>query len=118
MFRERLQKIVDGVEGGVVGLLMGFDGLPVETYQSPSARVDLQGVALEFSLILGEIRQAAQTLEVGAVREVTIHAEKLTVLMRVLDQGYFLALAIEPDGNFGKGRYLLRMAAPKMTAEL
>ena len=31
---------------------------------------------------------------------------------------YFLALAITPEGNFGKGRYLMRTSAPKLIAEL
>ena len=39
-------------------------------------------------------------------------------LIRVLSETYFLALAIRPDGNFGKGRYLMRTAAPKLVAEL
>ena len=31
---------------------------------------------------------------------------------------YFLALAMTPEGNFGKGRFLMRTAVPKLLAEL
>jgi len=39
-------------------------------------------------------------------------------IIRTLGDTYFLALAMKPDGNFGKGRYLMRTAAPKIMAEL
>jgi hypothetical protein len=29
-----------------------------------------------------------------------------------------LALTLTPDGNFGKGRYLMRTAAPKLIEQL
>jgi hypothetical protein len=31
---------------------------------------------------------------------------------------YFLAVAVAPDGNLGKTRFLMRLAAPKLVAEL
>jgi len=31
---------------------------------------------------------------------------------------YFVVLALRPDGNYGKGRYALRIAAPRIRAEL
>jgi hypothetical protein len=40
------------------------------------------------------------------------------MLIRVVSPEYFVALAIRPDGNFGKGRYLLRLVAPKLQAEI
>jgi hypothetical protein len=40
------------------------------------------------------------------------------MLIRVVSSEYFVALAIRPDGNFGKGRYLLRLVAPKLQAEI
>ena len=42
----------------------------------------------------------------------------MITLIRTLGDTYFLALAIKPDGNLGKGRFLMRTAAPKLLAEL
>jgi hypothetical protein len=36
----------------------------------------------------------------------------------VLSQDYFLGLALKPEGNFGKGRFLMRMAMPDLRAGL
>ena len=40
-----------------------------------------------------------------------ICSDKLTFLLRVLDRERFFGLILTPDGNLGKGRYLMRMAA-------
>lgn len=117
-FQENLQRIVDNVEGGLAGLLMGFDGIPVQTYTRDTATMDIQTVGMEFSFILTQVRKAAEAVEIGGVHEVAIRAEKLSVIIRVLNADYFLALALTENGNFGKGRYLLRVTAPKLQAEL
>jgi predicted regulator of Ras-like GTPase activity (Roadblock/LC7/MglB family) len=118
MFRENLARMVDSVEGGVAGLLMGFDGIAVETYARPAAPIDISIVGMEFSVVLNRVREAAAVLEVGGVQEIAIRAENLSVIVRVLNADYFVALAITPGGNFGKGRYLLRITAPKLQTEL
>jgi predicted regulator of Ras-like GTPase activity (Roadblock/LC7/MglB family) len=121
MFKESLQKVVDTVEGGIASLVMGFDGIAVDAYTKPpgeSAGLDMNTVGMEFSFILTQVRKAAEILEVGALTELTLKSEKLIMIMKVLSNEYFLALAMGPEGNFGKGRYLLRLIAPKLQAEL
>ncbi len=118
MFQDNLKRLVAETDGGVAGLLMGFDGIAVEQYTAPSEGVDIQTVGMEFSFILTQVRKAAEILEVGAVQEIAIRCASLTILIRVISSEYFVALAIRPDGNFGKGRYLLRVVAPKLQAEI
>jgi len=118
MFKEPLQKVVDNVEGGIAGLVMGFDGIAVEAYTREGHKIDINTVGMEFSFILTQVRKAAEILDVGKLNEVVIKAEKLTLVIRVLNPDYFLALALAPEGNFGKGRYLMRVVAPALQAEL
>lgn len=118
MFKEPLQRIVDNVEGGIAGLVMGFDGIAVESYTREGHKMDVNTVGMEFSFILTQVKKAAEILDIGGVHEIAIRAEKLMIVIRVLNNEYFLALALSPDGNFGKGRYLMRVVAPKLQAEL
>jgi predicted regulator of Ras-like GTPase activity (Roadblock/LC7/MglB family) len=118
MFQENLKRLVQDTEGGIAGLLMGFDGIAVDSYTAPESGVDITTVGMEFSFILTQVRKAAEILEVGAVQEIAIRSEKLTILIRVVSVEYFVALAIRPEGNLGKGRYLMRVVAPKLQAEL
>ncbi len=120
MFKDALRQIVDQTEGAIAGLLMGFDGIAVESYTRGEGEHgrDVNEIGMEFSVILGSIRRAAEQLEAGQTKEVAIAAEHLTTLIRVVNDEYFLALTMRPDGNPGKGRFVLRTAAPKLMAEL
>jgi predicted regulator of Ras-like GTPase activity (Roadblock/LC7/MglB family) len=117
MFRESLEKIIDNCDGAVAGVVMGFDGIAVETI-SRDGEVDVNTISMEFSFVLGQVRKAAELLEVGGLEEVSIRSESLTFVIRVLSEDYFLGIALKPDGNFGKGRFLMRMALPELRAEL
>ena len=69
------------------------------------------------------VEQAIHVLDLarvlaGEVSEVIINTDKLTTITRPLTPQYYMVLALTPEGNHGKGRYLLRIVAPKLTAEL
>ncbi len=119
MFKQMLREVVEGTEGGVAGLLMGSDGIAVDSWsRDDNLEVDIQTVGMELSVILKDISRASQQLEVGTTREVAIQAERVTTLIRMVNDEYFVAVVIHPDGNFGKARFLLRLAAPKLLAAL
>lgn len=118
MFREVLQEVVDNTSGAVAALLMGFDGIPVERYIAGDGDMEIDAIGMEYSVILAQIRKAAESLEAGVAREVAVSAEKLTTVMRLVNDQYFVAVAIRPDGNFGKARFLLRTNAPKLARDL
>jgi len=118
MFREALREIVDKTEGGVAGLIMDSEGIAVDSYTAGDAPFDITTIGIEFGVVLGSIKRAADSLEAGKTSEVAIGTEKMITIIRTLTDTYFLALALRPDGNLGKGRYMMRTAAPKLIAEL
>lgn len=118
MFKETLRDLVEGTDGGLAGLLMDSSGIALETYSKDDAPFDINTVGIEFSVILGSIKRAAEMLEAGTTNEVAIGTDSLLTIIRTLGETYFLALTMRPDGNFGKGRYLMRTAAPKLMGEL
>jgi predicted regulator of Ras-like GTPase activity (Roadblock/LC7/MglB family) len=118
MFKEALRELVDRTDGGIAGLLMDSSGIALESYAKEGAPFDITTVGVEFSVVVGSIRRATEMLEAGEAHEVAVATDKMITLIRMLSDNYFLALAITPEGNFGKGRYLMRTAAPKLLAEL
>ena len=119
MFKEALQGVVDGTDGGLAGLLMDFEGIPVESYsRDDSSGFDIEAVGAEVSVVVKAIQRATEMLEAGETREVAFKSEKMVTLIRIINDNYFLALTLSPDGNFGKGRFLLRVTAPKLVDEL
>jgi predicted regulator of Ras-like GTPase activity (Roadblock/LC7/MglB family) len=118
MFQETLREIVEKTDGGVAGLIMDSEGIAVDSYSREDAPFDITTVGIEFGVVLGSIKRAADSLEAGNTSEIAIGTEKMITIIRTLNETYFLALALRPDGNLGKGRYLMRTAAPKLIAEL
>ena len=121
MFQAMLREVVEGTDGAIAGLLMGFDGITVDSYtrdQGTLGSDGLEALGSEYSQILGQIKQAALALELGEAREVAVSAENMTTVIRLLNESYFIALAMSPTGNLGKGRYLLRVNAPKLVESL
>ena len=118
MFQDALREIVENTDGGIASLIMDNEGIAVESYAREDAPFDINTVGIEFGVALGSIKRAAESLEVGGAQEVAIGTDKMITLIRTLGETYFLAVAIRPDGNLGKGRYLMRVAAPKFLAEL
>jgi len=118
MFKDVLRDVVERTDGGIAGLLMGFDGIPVENYVKGDVAVDVESVGMEYSVILTQIMKAAKMLDAGEAREVSIQAENLTTVIRLLNKEYFVALTMGPKANFGKGRFLLRTLTPKLLDDL
>ncbi len=118
MFQDALREIVEKTEGGVAGLIMDSEGIVLDSYARADAPFDITTVGIEYGVVLGSIKRAAESLEAGHTSEVSIGTEKMVTLIRPLSDTYFLAVALRPDGNLGKGRFLMRTAAPKLLAEL
>jgi predicted regulator of Ras-like GTPase activity (Roadblock/LC7/MglB family) len=118
MFEQAIQNVVEGVDGGLAGMLIDFEGIPVASYSKENARFDIEAVGAEASVLVKSIQRATEMLEAGDTREVSIRSERMITLIRVLNDTYILAITLSPDGNLGKARYLLRVVAPKMAAEL
>jgi predicted regulator of Ras-like GTPase activity (Roadblock/LC7/MglB family) len=118
LFAETLKKVVDNVDGGIAAVIMGLDGIPVETYIRQTDRIDVNTVAMEFSFILTQVRKAGESLAVGGLEELSVKAQRLLLVCRMISPQYFVAIAIAPDGNLGKARFLARLAQPTLVAEL
>ncbi|MDH3998124.1 MAG: roadblock/LC7 domain-containing protein [Desulfuromonadales bacterium] len=107
MFSEILQRVVEEAGGGIGAVLMGYDGIAIDQYFVPDEEIDLQMVVVEYSNVLKEIRKTAEILSLGDMEEISIRTDRFYIVIRVLNDEYFLAMLLNRDGNFGKGRYLM-----------
>jgi predicted regulator of Ras-like GTPase activity (Roadblock/LC7/MglB family) len=124
-FETILQSIVDESGGGRSAALMGLDGIAIAEARA-SAGVDhddpLEGdvtsAGIEFGRILGEMRKASDSLGAGQVRESVLSLDRATVIFHTVDDDLVLVMALRPDGNLGKARYLIRRSLSGIRAEL
>jgi predicted regulator of Ras-like GTPase activity (Roadblock/LC7/MglB family) len=119
-FRENLARAVDEVQGAILCTLMGQDGIPVDSFESAegTADRDVTSTTVELSALLKQAQQSASGLRTGKLKELIIEGDELTAIVRPVTDEYFVALLLLPGGNLGKGRYLLRVIAPRLLAEL
>jgi predicted regulator of Ras-like GTPase activity (Roadblock/LC7/MglB family) len=73
---------------------------------------------MELAHVISQVKRAAELLDIGGLHEVTLRAERLIILVHALNDEYFLAFAVRPEGNSGKARHVLRVLVPKIQAEL
>lgn len=118
MFQAVLKDVVENTEGGLATLLMDFEGIAVDSYSKPGSTFDITTIGAEYSVVLKSIQKAAQMLEAGETREVSIQADKVITLIRVINDAYFVAFSMTPEANIGKARYLLRTRVPILLKEL
>lgn len=115
-FSEILKAVVSGTDGALGAIVVGLDGIPVEEYRV-AGEMDIQSMTVEYSSLLKEIEKGSQATQLGSTKEVTVIADHAMIMLRRLNDEYFVVLIIRPEGNFGKGRFLLRMAVPKLLRE-
>ena len=121
-FQTILQTIVDGCGGAVGAALMGRDGIPIDQAlaRSDAARTleeEFSAAGVEFGRILDEIRKVSDALGGGALRETVVSLARFSLVLHTVDDDYFIVLALLPDGNLGKARYLLRRHLPAIREE-
>jgi predicted regulator of Ras-like GTPase activity (Roadblock/LC7/MglB family) len=119
-FRESIDKLLNGIEGAVSCALMGFDGITVDISAKEAAAggPDIQTLSMEFAHLIAQARRTLESVDAGALEEFTLRTDKMTLVVRLLTSEYFLACAILPTGNLGRARYLMRLAAPALRADL
>ena len=101
-FESILGQVLNECPGAVGVALMGSDGVPIAEVAVSSPR----DVGDEVSLL--GIRKAADAAGAGMVLELAVQTERFHVLIQAVDQDTYLVLALAPEGNVGKGRYLMR----------
>jgi predicted regulator of Ras-like GTPase activity (Roadblock/LC7/MglB family) len=105
-----LRAIVEACGGGIGAALMGNDGIPIEEFalETPELDFDVATAGVEFGRILEDVRKASDAMAGGPVGEITIQTGRFSLIFSTVDEDLFLVLAIAPDGNLGKARYLIR----------
>ena len=117
-FKAILKTIVEGSDGALGAVVMGYDGIAIEEYLCAGDGMDVQLLAVEYASVLKEIKRTVGLLNTGELEEVSIISERCSVVVRGIGSDFFVALAIGENGNLGKGRYLLKREASKLREAL
>ena len=115
-FLEIMQGLVEAVPGSLAATIMGMDGLTIQQYCLSD--YDVETVGVEYGKVIEEIKHASGVLNLGTVEEVCVATDEMTLVLKMVTQGYYIALVLSSGANTGKARFLLKGAALKAEKEL
>ena len=118
IFGELIREALEKIEGGVAGVIMGTDGIALDSFSKKEGTIEIQTAGIEYAAILKEVRRIAGELKTGGVREFSVIGESHILIVEPVNDEYFFAMAVLPEGNFGKARYTMKMTVPKIRKEL
>jgi len=117
-FEDELKEIVNSVDGGLAGILMGIDGIAVAEFKKPELQLASQDLMVECGQVLSQAIKLFSGNELGMLEEMILGSREIRLAFRVLNANYFIGLFIRQDGNLGKGRYLLLKKSFDIQAQL
>jgi len=116
IFDEVLRDIAQGTAGVQGAVIMGMDGIAIgEHIVEPECSI--QTVGIEYASAIKSIQNASESLSAGKVQEVLINTKSGIFLLRLITEEYFIAVSLSHEANYGKARYLLRIAVPRLVTE-
>jgi len=116
IFQDVLKEIVERSDGVLGAVIMGMDGIAIGEH-IVDQDCSIQTVGIEYASAIKSIQNASRSLSAGQVQEVMINTQSNLFILRLVTDDYFIAVAMKPDGNHGKTRYLMRLAVPSLIKE-
>ncbi len=92
-------------------VIVGFDGIAVErVWQNDATDSNYDITVAEYTSLVRNTKQKNSDTGAGKLNEMTISNENELFIMRLVSDDYFIAMVLDAEGNFGRGRYELRRA--------
>ena len=111
MFKEKLTRVVNNVNGSIGCLLIGFDGIQIDSVYGERELPEMNAIAIEVSNLLDKFRRM-KLHDIGEVNEVSITTGEVTALARVVADEYLLVLAMDSHADVNRGQTMLRLISP------
>ncbi len=117
MFDLELNTVLSFLEGAKAILIMGFDGIVVES-ASKDQDEHFQDLTIELGQIVKTIGELSKNSNVGNFNEMILQFDHAKVLLRSIHPDYFLALLMGKDESIGKSQFAIQRILPDLVKNL
>jgi predicted regulator of Ras-like GTPase activity (Roadblock/LC7/MglB family) len=118
-FREILMKLVEQTPGARGAAVIDAEGIALDECVAAGEDVDLAGLGVEFQGVLAQATKVAGSALGGSpLAELLLCAGDQQLLLRRIDDEFFLIVALRRDGVVGKARYLADRLLPDLRSAL
>jgi len=117
-FDKLLEDLVENIEGARGAVFVDRDGEVVERYQTRKGIPDLDLIGAYHGITLSTCRKFSDEVEMGRIDVMICKYKDSTCLIKTLNAGYFVLLALTPQGNIGQAIYAMRGVAAELNLEM
>jgi len=103
--------------GGVAAVIMGKDGLPVDSFKSVETPYSVEDITVEYGSVLKDLKKISDSHMIGDIEDICLSTGKSRILLKPINDEYFMALAVGKEVYIGKARFALRRAVEKVKEE-
>jgi predicted regulator of Ras-like GTPase activity (Roadblock/LC7/MglB family) len=116
-FAEILQTMVERVPGAVGAIFADWEGEAVDQF-AHIPPLEIQLVGAHWGVVLSQATARMVKHGLGAVVEMLIEGERAIVLVRAINDQYFVVLAVKRDAHLGMARRELERGALSILGEM
>lgn len=113
-FSTVLKEVIRAIPGSLVAMVVGRDGIIVESYQSASIGLDQDVVGAEYSGVLSEVHKQISILKLDDLKDVTLCSDLFTVVAHIISRDYYFVVFLNSRANEGLARYKTRVYSLKL----
>ncbi|MBI3358587.1 MAG: roadblock/LC7 domain-containing protein [Nitrospirae bacterium] len=116
-FREGLERIAEKVDDLLGVAIVDSEGILVQEVKADPS-FDLISLVAEYSAFVKAADKASVSMELGPSYEIMVTTDKMAIMIKKINDGYFLLLAAESDQYIGKGRFFMKREAAAFVEDL
>jgi predicted regulator of Ras-like GTPase activity (Roadblock/LC7/MglB family) len=113
-FKTVLKEVVRAIPGSLVAMIVGRDGIIVESYQSAAIDLDCEVLGAEYSGVVSEVHKQISILKLDDLKDITVCSDLFTVVAHIISQDYYFVIFLNSQANEGLARYKTRVYSLKL----
>jgi predicted regulator of Ras-like GTPase activity (Roadblock/LC7/MglB family) len=117
-FDKLLEHLVETIDGARGAVFLDRDGEVVQHYLSHRGISELELIGAYHGITLSSCRKFSDEVEMGNIDFMICQYKDATCMLKTLNAGYFVLLALAPQGNIGQAMFALREIAAELNLEM
>lgn len=117
MFKQKLARVIENVQGSIGCMLIGLDGIAIDKEFRDQEDPQVGMIAVELSNLLDRLKRMEINDDVP-VNEIAVTAGDVTMLAHSVGGEYLLILAMHRDADINRGQTMLRLITPFIEREI
>lgn len=113
-FKTVLEEVVRAVPGSLVAMVIGRDGVIVESCQNISIGLEADVIGAEYSGVVAEVHKQLSVLKMDELKDITVMLDRFKLVAHVISDDYYFMTFLSVHANEALARYKTRVFSLKL----